>query len=207
MSKFYSDKSDDWYFGDFWKAERNELSKINAKLITLDEANRLPISTLFSKNMGEAMPKPDIDNAFKYFAFPYELDDDNFPVMELNGLINQYIEGKKYFASTNKEQACVIEHERFSDDLFWICASGHLNTPFVVFNEKCECFVILDYDLPIQIVCYKDGLFSQEYIDKWNKYLFNHWPKVRSMYTSYTNLQNLIDRYYPNINGVIEGKI
>jgi len=199
LNSFYLDKSDEFYFGDFWKGERDALKSENAFLLPRDEANKLNIEEFFKKSSGDI--KPRLNKEFDYFAIPYELDDEvMFEGSRLADsivkLINENLGEEVYFASTDNDKCCVIKMNKFSEAIFWNAASGHLNTPFIVFDKSKLFFVLLDYDLPIQMVGFKKGLLSSDVIQKWKTFFQQEWSEVQQKYKSYTALSSIVTNYY-----------
>ncbi len=164
MDRFYDLNSDEHYSSSFWSGERSGLRKLNSRLITVAEANLLSVNSLISNSKADLKLSSDSD--FYYLAIPYELDDkiycgESLLYNEIVNLINKKLLGLKYLASTDRDKCCVVELNKFSLDIFWAIASGHLNTPFVIFNESKQCFFMLHYDLPIQIVGFKKVAFTE----------------------------------------------
>ncbi len=202
IDTFYIEGSDEFYFGEFWEPNRIALQKQQAAMLPREDANQLRIGDLLRKSVGDA--KPDLNRDYDYFAIPYELDDDvHFHERKLTDriidLINANLPNEKFFASTDQNKCCVVRTAMFNEEMLWAAASGHLNTPFVIFDEKKDFFMLLDYDLPIQVIGYKEGCLPFKEVENWKNFLSQEWPTVLKKYKNYQNLQNLVERYYPFI--------
>ena len=192
MNAFYDLGSDTRYLSECWAGERKHLANQSARLLAISEANQLGVGRYISRPAGSM--KPLFSSEYQHFAFPYELDDEIsldgiLLSTAIEGLINQRLPGRKYLASSDPDKCCVVEIQRFTLPLFWTIASGHLNTPFLVFStEQDEAFFLLDFDMPIQVVGFKPGTFSEEEVTRWRSYFREQWPVVARMYSHYTNL-------------------
>jgi hypothetical protein len=208
IDTFYIEGSDEFYFGEFWEQNRIALQKQEADMLSREEANQLKIGDLFRKSVGDE--KPNLNRDYDYFAIPYELDDDvYFKERKLKdciiNLINTNLHNEKFFAATDDDKCCVVRTAIFNEEILWAAASGHLNTPFVIFDEKKDFFMLLDYDLPIQIIGYKKGYLPLKEVEQWKNFFHKEWPIVLRKYKNYQNLQSLVERYYsfielPNAN-------
>ncbi|MFA6902608.1 MAG: hypothetical protein WC236_05960 [Gallionellaceae bacterium] len=199
IDTFYIKGSDEFYFGEFWEENRIALQKQQAVLLATEEANQLKVGNLFRKSVGDS--KPNLNRDYDYFAIPYELDDEVYfneckLIDCIINLINENLHDEKFFASTDNDKCCVIRTAIFNKEILWAASSGHLNTPFVIFDEKYDCFVLLDYDLPIQIIGYKKGYLAFKEVAQWKNYFRKEWTAVLRKYKKYQNLQSLVDRYY-----------
>lgn len=199
VSEFYRKGSDSLYFGSPWGGERNVLEAVGAELLKVADANQLALETLLSPNRN--FVKPQLSDDYHYLAFPYELDDEASIASrtladEIISLINCMLGSPIYLASTDPEKCCVVRLKHFILDVFWAISSGHLNTPFAVFDEHKSFYMILDYDLPIQVVGYRPGMLKQEFVQKWTKYFQRHWPIVEQKYCHYPGLKGIVDEQY-----------
>ncbi len=199
IDTFYIEGSDEFYFGEFWEQNRIALQKQEAAMLSREDANQLKIGDLFRKSVGD--DKPSLNRNYDYFAIPYELDDDvHFEehrlIDRIINLINTHLHNMKFFASTDYDKCCVVRTAAFNEEILWAAASGHLNTPFVIFDEQKDFFVLLDYDLPIQIIGYQKGCLPLKEVEKWKSFFHKEWPKVLRKYKNYENLQSLVERYY-----------
>lgn len=209
IDTFYIEGSDEFYFGDFWEQNRIALQKQEAAMLSREEANQLRIVDLFRKSVGD--DKPNLNRDYDYFAIPYELDDDVYfkeckLIDCIINLINTNLHNEKFFASTDDDKCCVVRTAKFNEEILWAAASGHLNTPFVIYDEHKDLFMLLDYDLPIQIIGYKKGCLPLKEVEQWKNFFHKEWPIVLRKYKNYQNLQSLVERYYsfielPKING------
>jgi hypothetical protein len=199
MSEFYIKGSDELYFGPFWEGERRVLSEESATLMTREEANGLHVESMFIKELND--DKPNLKRSYNFFAIPYELDDD----ILFNGrrlieviidLVNSQLKSEIYCASTDRDKCCVVKSRRFSERMIWSISSGHLNTPFIVFDKRKDFFLLFDYDLPVQLVGYKSGVLSEEDVGMWKEFFFREWPNVQKRYAKYSNLSSLMKKYY-----------
>lgn len=199
MSEFYIQGSDELYFGPFWEGERRVLSNELACMMTREEANELHLESMFSKEIND--DKPYLKNNYNFFAVPYELDDDiSFNDQKLIeavvDLVNSQLESEIYYASTDRDKCCVVKSTKFSEKIIWSISSGHLNTPFIVFDKSKDFFLLYDYDLPVQLVGYKNGVLRDEDVSLWKDFFYREWPSVLKKYTSYCNLLPLMKKYY-----------
>lgn len=209
IDTFYIEGSDEFYCGEFWEQNKIALQKQEAVMLSRDDANQLKIGDLFRKSVGD--DKPNLNRDYDYFAIPYELDDDvHFKERKLidciTNLINTNLHNEKFFASTDDDKCCVVRTAIFDEEILWAAASGHLNTPFVIFDERKNFFMLLDYDLPIQIIGYEKGCLPLEEVEKWKDFFHKEWPMVLRKYKNYQNLPSLVKRYYsfielPKIDG------
>ncbi len=70
-----------------------------------------------------------------------------------------------------------------------------MNTPFIIFDSKKEVFALIDYDLPLQIIGYKNSILdSEEYVK--NKVGHSGWKTVFERYAHYTNMPHIFSEYY-----------
>lgn len=198
MSNYYllNDSHQYYFSGITWQKERNSLTKDNANLLTPSEANNLNIQQFFVKN--DSDDKPHLNQNYRYFAFPYELDDeifrDAYPGHFIANTLNVYMKSRPiYLASTDNDKCCVVECLQLNDDLISILHSPHMNTPFLIFNQDADIFALIDYDLPLQIIGYKPHLKVEiEHYDV----IQQGFNDVMQRYGSYTNMPNLFRTYY-----------
>lgn len=182
------------------------MEEAGAELLTVADANQLAVETLLSPN--QSLVKPQLSDDYHYLAFPYELDDET-PIEshtladEIISLINRMLGSPIYLASTDPEKCCVVRLKHFSLDIFWAISSGHLNTPFAAFDEHKNFYMILDYDLPIQVVGYRPGTLKQEFVQKWTKYFQHHWPIVEQKYSHYSGLKGIVEEQYSFVKGML----
>lgn len=201
--KFYSKNSDQEYFSEFWAPQKKFLEDEGGELLTTDEANMHPFDDLIvkgSKGITETdAMKPRLSEDYHYFCIPYELGEEIKDSLEpetiITNLINDNLETPIFIASTDASFGCFAKCQCINEDIIWNFASPHLNTPFLIFNEKKEVFALIDYDLPLQIIGYQHSI-----VDKHN-YIANQvsqsgWDTVFDRYASYINMPHLFDEYY-----------
>lgn len=200
---FYLKDSDQEYFSKFWVQERKYLSEVGGKLLTVDEANTHPFSDLLITGsrgiVGIDAMKPRLTHNYHYFCIPYELgekvEDDLVPETIISQLINDNLEGTIFIASTDASFGCFAECIYTNEEIVWNFSSSHLNTPFLIFDDKKEVFALIDYDLPLQIIGYKTHILdSKDYIK--SKVGRNGWSTVFDRYSHYTNMPHLFNEYY-----------
>lgn len=200
---FYLQGSDEEYFSDFWASERAFLNSVNAKLLTVDEANTQPFDDLVLKGtegvLGVEAMKPRLTTDYQYFCLPYELGEEIekglVPEIILSQLINENLAGAIYIASTDANFGCFGQISYLNADIIWNFASLHLNTPFLIFDRQKDVFALIDYDLPIQVIGYKNHIIdSGNYIK--NNVGQSGWRTVINRHASYTNMRHIFDEYY-----------
>lgn len=203
MDEFYIKGSDEHYFGSFWEGERKALLEEFSSLITREEANELHVEDMFFKEQTDDNPR--LNRSYNFFAIPYELDDDvafngRVLIESIIDLVNSHMKSDVYCASTDRDKCCVVRCRRLSEEIIWSISSGHLNTPFIVFDKQKDFFLLYDYDLPVQIVGYKDGVMDEVEVDAWKEFFVEEWPNVLKKYASYTALPSLMKEYYDFID-------
>ena len=200
---FYLKNSDQEYFSKFWTQEREDLGKFGCRLLTVDEANTHSFDDLVIKSCkgiaGSDAMKPKLAKGYNYFCIPYELgekiDGDLEPETIISRLINDNLDEPMFIASTDANFGCFGKCSYINEDIIWSFFSSHLNTPFIVFDSKKEVFALIDYDLPLQIIGYKNSIIdSEEYIK--NKVGYNGWSTVFKRYAHYTNMPHMFNKYY-----------
>lgn len=200
---FYLKDSDQEYFSKFWAEERKYLGKFGCILLTVDEANTHSFDDLVIKGckgiVGSDAIKPKLSNDYNYFCIPYELGEKIEGGLEpetiISQLINNNLSEPIFIASTDASFGCFGECSYINEDIIWNFSSPHLNTPFIIFDGKKEVFAIIDYDLPLQIIGYRnDILDSEKYIK--NAVGNSGWNTVFKRYAHYTNMPHMFDKYY-----------
>jgi hypothetical protein len=198
---FYSENSDELYRSFIWEGERKTLENNGAILLSVDQANRLDVDEFFSRAGGDI--KPVLSKEFDYFVLPYELDDQ----MLLEGrrgsscidavveMVSEYFR-KPYIASTDANSCCVVRANTLNADVIWSLFSGHLNTPFIVFDEVKQTLVLIDFDLPFQIVGYRGNSAVKDMAPLWRKHFAETWSDVVKKYRHYENLPDIVRSYY-----------
>lgn len=195
---FYLPNSDDYYLNSiFWKSEKNYLLSQHCKLLNTSQANNYDFDRFFIKN--EADVKPRLSQEYNFFSLAYELDDEvNNALLVDNiiiNLINDNLHNDVLLCSTDPDKCCVIQSHSVTKDIINTLVSPHLNTPFIIFNESSDFFVLIDFDLPLQIIGYKNEIIDKNnYVD--NKVGEDGWNNVFQRYASYTNIPNILKEYY-----------
>jgi len=197
---FYEIGSDEYYLkSKFWIDERSLIKEEGGTLLSREEANQLKITSFFDKNDGDIKPK--LNQNYELFALPYEVDDE-FKIEGVKleefiiSMINTYLPGTKYLASTDRDKCCVIKCQKFNSKIYWGIDVVHINTPFIIFDEKKQFFILLDYDLPIQVVGYKNSIVDKKLVDRLKKVFHNEWPNILNGYQDYINLIPFSKKYY-----------
>lgn len=198
---FYSENSDELYRSFIWEGERKALENNGAILLSVDQANRLDIDEFFSRSEGDI--KPVLSRTFDYFALPYELDDQlllearkgSSCIDAVVEIIGEYFR-EPYIASTDADSCCVVRAKSLNADVIWSLFSGHLNTPFIVFDETRLTLVLIDFDLPIQIIGYRGNSVARDKAPLWRKHFSETWPDVVKKYRHYENLPDIVRSYY-----------
>lgn len=117
-------------------------------------------------------------------------------IEEIIGLVNSQLKPEIYCASTDRDKCCAVKLQKFSEKIIWSICSGHLNTPFIVFDKSKNFFLLYDYDLPVQLVGYKNGVLTEEDAVMWKEFFVREWPNVLKRYATYENLRSLMKKYY-----------
>lgn len=198
-TQFYATSDEYYHFNSTWQTERNVLLRNNAKLLNINEANKLNVQQFIEKRQNSY--KPYLNKDYYYLTFPYELDDEVFPEDEtfnitilIATVLNSYMVNKPiYIVSTDIDKCCVIEAKYLNENIIFALTSPHMNTPFLIFNEDAEIFALIDYDLPLQIIGYKPHLNVQiEHYDR----IQQGFHDVMERYASYGNMPYLFRTYY-----------
>lgn len=193
---YLSNQSDRHYLtGDFWERERGWLFDDDARLLTLPQANALPIAQFLNKESHDI--KPHLNREYHYIALPYELSEITPTHLDtatiIAQLLNQHLTNPIYVASTDKEQCCVYQADKITADLIAIPQATFINTPFVIFDDTKKIFALVDYDLPLQIIGYdKDRSLSVPDGD----ILHQGFDDVFKRYAGYINLPMIFSKYY-----------
>ncbi|MDX5328354.1 MAG: hypothetical protein LPK06_06115 [Marinobacter sp.] len=198
---FYLENSDELYRSSIWEGERKTLEDNGAILLSADQANHLDIDEFFSRAAADI--KPVLSKKFDYFALPYELDDQVLLEGRRGGscidvvieMVREYFK-KPYIASTDANSCCVVQAKNLNADVIWSLFSGHLNTPFIVFDEARLTLVLIDFDLPFQIVGYRGNSAAKSAALLWRKHFVETWPDVVRKYRHYENLPDIVRSYY-----------
>lgn len=200
---FYLKNSDQEYFSKFWTEERKCLAKFGCSLLTVDDANTYSFDDLVIKGckriVGNDAMKPRLSKDYNYLCIPYELgekiDGDLEAETIVSQLINDNLDEPIFIASTDANFGCFAKCSYLNEEIIWSFFSSHLNTPFIIFDSKKEVFALIDYDLPLQIIGYKNSILdSEEYIK--NKVGHNGWNTVFERYAHYTNMPHIFEEYY-----------
>ena len=200
---FYLKDSDQEYFSKFWAEERKYLGKFGCRLLTVDEANTHSFDDLVIKRckgiVGSDAIKPKLSNDYNYFCIPYELGEtigeELVPETIISQLINNNLDEPIFIASTDANFGCFGKCPYINEDIIWSFFSSHLNTPFIIFDSKKDVFALIDYDLPLQIIGYKNNILDSENYIK-NKVGYDGWITVFNRYAHYTNMPYILDNYY-----------
>lgn len=199
---FYQEKSDEYYLqSNFWADERKHVSAEGGILFSVLEANKYNLLNFFTKSYNDTKPKLNPD--YNYFPIPFELNDDlsNDTFNELLAediiiqLVKENIDSDIFMASTDSDKCCFIKCGALSSELIWSISSPHLNTPFIIFGENTDFFVLIDFDLPCQVIGVKNKVCDNKgYLN--NALVLSGWETVLKRYASYTNMPNILRKYY-----------
>lgn len=209
MTFFYEKNSDEFYKNSrFWKQERSFMAKENSKMLSVSEANRLRVDELFLKAKDDIKPRLNLD--YEYVIIPYELDDKI--VFEGKELVDHFVNivnsnlssEKKYIVSTDSDKCCAFEFSCFNSNIIWNLSVPHLNTNFIVFDDKKHFFALIDYDLPLQIIGFKKDKVPDFDHNKWINYFCEQWEDVQKKYRIYINLLPIIEEYYPFVFDILK---
>jgi hypothetical protein len=110
-------------------------------------------------------------------------------------MIGEYFR-EPYVASTDANSCCVVRANTLNADVIWSLFSGHLNTPFIVFDESRLALVLIDLDLPFQIVGYRGSSSAKNTAPLWRKHFAVTWSDVVKKYRHYENLPDIVSSYY-----------
>lgn len=198
---FYLENSDELYRSFIWEGERKTLEDNGAVLLSVDQANHLDVDEFFSRTAADI--KPVLSKKFDYFALPYELDDqvlledrrDRSCIDVVIEMVGEYFR-EPYIASTDASSCCVVRANTLNADVIWSLFSGHLNTPFIVFDEARLTLVLIDFDLPFQIVGCRGNSAARNAAPLWRKRFVETWPDVVKKYRHYENLPDIVRSYY-----------
>ncbi len=200
---FYLQDSDQEYFSQFWSQEREYLDEVGARLLSVNEANIHSFSGLMIQGchgiVGNEAMKPRLNHSYHYFCIPYELgekiENELIPETIISQLINDNLDNPIFIASTDASFGCFSECLYINEEIIWNFVASHLNTPFLIFDDKKEVFALIDYDLPLQIIGYKDSILdNKKFIE--NRVGNSGWDTVFDRYSHYTNLPHIFDEYY-----------
>lgn len=200
---FYLKNSDQEYFSKFWTEERKYLAKFGCRLLTVEEANTHLFDDLVIKGckgiVGSEAIKPRLSKDYNYLCIPYELGEkmerELKPETIISQLINDNLNEPIFIASTDANFGCFAKCSYINEDIIWSFFSSHLNTPFIIFDSKKEVFALIDYDLPLQIIGYKNNILDSENHIK-NKVGYDGWSTVFNRYAHYPNMPHIFEEYY-----------
>ena len=195
---FYDRDSDLYYIqSDYWAEERRLLLSNGCELLDRKEANKFNLNHFFYKKNNDIKPNLSLD--FRYFALPYELDDElskGLTVDEvLLEIISENMEGYIYLASTDKDKCCFIKCTEINEDIIYNLYHTHINTPFIIFSQNPDFFILIDFDLPLQVIGYRNNIISKKGRIESNIGQ-DGWNTVITRYNNYKNLPSLFKKYY-----------
>lgn len=184
--------------------ERDFLLSHQCRLLNVDEANMFNLANFFHKNDDDI--KPILHSDFHYFMLPYELDDEIIDGLStdqvLLSLISENLHNNIYLASTDSDKCCFIECKNLDEDIIYNLYNTHINTPFIAFGKDTNFFVLIDFDLPIQVIAFKKSIVdTNDFISKNIGQI--GWNDLYERYSSYVNLQPIFTKYYQPLLGMI----
>ena len=176
MKDYYNEGSDVSYSDEYYYYEKLLLAMHGAHLLDLEKANSIGVQDLIHGiNQHQ---KAVINSVYKVMILPYELDDE-MPGYGMEGVefiskvIEDNLEKDIYLASTNPDMGCVAKSSSVNSQIIYGVSTGHINTPFVIFDKHKEFAVIVDFDFPIQLILVKnEARFDKEFFIKEREELF-----------------------------------
>lgn len=194
VRNFYLPDSDKNYLSELWHSGRQHLQDKSTTLLSLDKANRLNLQQFFTKDRQDI--KPRLNPSYNYFAIPYELDDMVYQDLDaltiICDVLNPLMVGEPIvIASTDSDKCCVVKCDDLNEDSIY--SVYNLNTPFIICSSQVSVFALIDFDLPLQIIGYAQGVV----LNIKNEALIQQgFDTVFKRYASYTNMRNLLKTYY-----------
>lgn len=144
-----------------------------------------------------------LSGAYDFFALPYELDDfltyDGCEVecsSVVVGLCNEYLGKEKYVASSDQEKCCVAKVDEFDDSVLWCFSAGHLNTPFLVFDDSGLFFALVDYDFPLQVFGFKEEWEGGKEFGVCRDWAKSEWEIVKDRFSADDVTANILSNEY-----------
>lgn len=196
--KFYEPESDVYYLeSNYWLTERSMIVNKGCSLLSLEQANSFHLDYFFKK--GENDEKPTLNQNFSYFTLPYELGDDLENGLEAGDICMRISEdnlkGDIYIASTDRDKCCFIKCPTIDEGVIYQLGLTHINTPFIIFDDTYSFFLLVDFDLPLQIIGYKNNIVDSKYYIRDNVGI-EGWYTVFNRYGSYKNMPAFLKNYY-----------
>lgn len=198
MMKFYKPDSDKYYLeSDYWATDREMIANEGCDLLNVIQANQFNLEHYFVK--GDNDVKPKLNQDFDYFILPYELGDDLDNGLEAGDIcmkiIEENLKGDIFIASTDSDKCCFIKCPTINEGVIYHLGQIHINTPFIIFDNTQNFFLLVDYDLPLQIIGYKYNI-----VDNHNYVRDNigaeGWQTIFERYGSYVNMPMFFKQYY-----------
>ncbi len=165
------------------------------------QANGCGIEHILSWRDGD--DKPRLIKDCHYKALPFEPDDffgestDIYKV--LADLARANLIGDIYIALINPRECCVVKAQHISVDILYLLYSGHLNTPFLIFDNRRQFFILMDFDLPLQVIGYTNDFMNAGYDIE--SIINQGWQTVWQRYSNYINMLSIFAEYYHFIVG------
>ena len=198
MMGFYELGSDKYYLeSDYWATDRKMITNEDCELLNVTNANQFNLEHYFVK--GDKDVKPTLNQDFNYFTLPYELGDDLDNGLEAGDIcmkiIEENLEGNIFVASTDRDKCCFIKCPTVNEDVIYHLGQIHINTPFIIFDNTQNFFLLIDFDLPLQIVGYKrDIVDSHNYVR--DNIGAEGWQTIFERYGSYVSMPMFFKEYY-----------
>ena len=196
--KFYEPSSDKYYLeSDYWATDREVIASEGCELLKVTNANQFNLEHYFIK--GDNDVKPTLNQDFDYFTLPYELGDDLDNGLEAGDIcikiIEENLRGDVFIASTDSDKCCFIKCPTVNEDVIYHLGQIHINTPFIIFDNTQNFFLLIDFDLPLQIIGYKrDIVDSHNYVR--DNIGAEGWQTIFKRYGSYVNMPIFFREYY-----------
>ncbi|MBK3393092.1 MULTISPECIES: hypothetical protein [Psychrobacter] len=195
---FYEPNSDEYYLeSDEWATDRQMLVKENCDLLKVEQANQFNLEHFFVKGNNDIKPTP--NQNFNYFTLPYELGDELDNGLDAGDIcmkiIEENLKGDILIASTDRDKCCFIQCSTVNESVIYQLGQIHINTPFIIFDNTQDLFLLIDFDLPLQIIGYKhDIIDSHGYIRE--NIGVEGWQTIFRRYGSYVNMPMFFKQYY-----------
>ncbi len=150
-----------------WSGEREALKALGGRLLSMDEANSLPIGDAvrigtMPLNNGAMLYKPQAAAAMQVCNLPYKALQQETMIAEIAGesyaqIVEKYVAKKfardKYLCVLDPTRCCVIHHENFTYKLLEAIQNPHQTIPLALIDQTAMRVVLFELDMPIQRVC------------------------------------------------------
>ena len=160
---FHAGSLTDYATSQFWQETRENLARLGAKLLTVEEANGIFFQRFFdSLCTGQSTDWPMYDclpeSDYIHIPIPYELDEHDerkiggeFVENLIETHVKEHFSKQKYLFSGDQRECLALQFDSFSYDILHEIFSGHMTTPFVLFDENLDQCVLFHFDLCITV--------------------------------------------------------